>query len=174
MSEKKPKLFFVTVTKIQCSMVLADYSEQAESIASCHDFDESCEYEAWQTKASKQILNMDEIPAYWLDKRPINLEGDEGSETCGDILRRLEVQAHANALRVKPNVDESTALGMLHGAVILKPPVDFTTKEIYINLNVSASPSGIYFTTLNPLPKELIPFFVCYATRPSMPTQSND
>jgi hypothetical protein len=172
MSEKK--LFYVTKIVIHNTMVVANDSSQAEIAANKYNEDDYSEFQAWENFSSKEIVNMDEIPAYWLDKKPINLEDDEEGETCGDILHKLEMQAHANALKVKPDVDESTALGMLHGAVILKPPMDFTTKELYINLNVSASPSGIYFTTLNPLPKELIPFFVCYATRPSMPTQSKD
>jgi len=160
------RLFLVTKQEISQIVVAADSEFQADEVSEYLGSD----FKPWATHISSsaaEISSLKKLPASFFGKVPVNVEGSEvlPQKTCEEILN----DAHWEDWDPDnyPNlIDEPTASGLLNGASILRPPNRPEEVALYMSLNVYAVRNGVFFTTLNPLPAELAPFFVCYSIRP--------
>lgn len=160
------RLFLVTKQEISQIVVAAftkkDALEPSGWIGS--------EIDAWHSSVSSsafEISSLEMLPANFFGKVPVNVSGIEVSpeKTCEEILNDAHWEDW-DPSNYKNLIDEFTASGLLNGAAILRPPKDPEEVALYMSLGVYAVRTGVFFTTVNPLPSELEPFFVCYSIRP--------
>ncbi len=148
-------------------IVVAAYNE--EDIEENFDWEDDVKID-WYEYGNHHITEITELemlPASFYGEVPINEYGDKVSppKSCEEILQDANWEEWGTG-RYQNIIDETTAEGLINGAAILRPPVNSKEIYLYMRLNVYAVKSGVYFTTVSPLPAELEPYFVCYSIRP--------
>jgi len=165
-NESPRKLFLVTGQTTK-QIVVAAYRE--EDIEENFVWENNAEEEwyKYEYQSTTEISELEMLPAGFYGKVPLNEFGDKVSppKTCEEILQDANWEDWGSE-RYRNLIDQSTAEGLINGAAILKPPANSKEIHLYMSHNVYAVKSGIYFTTVSPLPAELEPYFVCYSIRP--------
>jgi hypothetical protein len=160
------KLFLVTRQTTE-QIVVSAYLEK--HIEESFDWD-AAESEPWHKSAvqfTSRIQELEMLPASFYRKVPLCENGEtvHPPKTCEEILLDSNWEEWESG-QYQNLIDDTIADGLINGAAILKPPANSKDIALYMQLNVYAVKSGVYFTTISPLPVELEPYFVCYSIRP--------
>ena len=160
------KLFLVTRQTTE-QIVVSAYFEK--HIAESFDWD-AAESEPWlksTVQFTSKVQELEMLPGFFYSKVPLYENGEQVSppKTCEEILLNANWEEWGSG-KYQNLIDDTVADGLINGAAILKPPANSKDIDLYMQMNVYAVKSGVYFTTISPLPVELEPYFVCYSIKP--------